>query len=80
MAREAEKIIVRYRDETGEPAEVELDAQEGLTVGQCIDRITNGAVTNDSHVINNNGCQARLSDPVADGDNLQASPRKTAGG
>lgn len=80
MARTAEKITVSYRDETGNLKSLEVPIADNITVGQVVDRCTNGAVSQGSHVITKNGTPCPPTTPCADGDNVVASPRKTAGG
>lgn len=79
MARSVEEISVQYRDEKGITQTMRFPVAPGITVGQLLDRCTNGAVTEDSHVISRNGEEARLNEPISDGDKVTASPKKTIG-
>lgn len=80
MARPVDSVTINYRDETGEPASLNCPASEGMDVGQLVNRITNGSVTQDSHVISKNGTPCDDDEPLGDGDKVTASPRKTGGG
>lgn len=80
MPRPVDSITIKYRDETGNPETLNCPASDGLTVGEAVNRITNGSVTQDSHVISKNGNPCTDDDSLGDGDKLTASPRKTAGG
>lgn len=80
MARSVESIIINYRDETGEPACLECPCSEKLDVGTAVNRITNGAVTQESHVISKNGVPCLDTEQLANGDRVTASVRKTGGG
>ena len=77
MSREVESITINYMDETGKPAKLTVPCAEGLDVGAAVNRLTNGAVTQDSHVIANNGVPCGDSKELSDGDRITASPRKT---
>ncbi len=80
MSRPVESITVNFRDETGNPVSLNVPCAETLDVGAAVNRITNGAVTQDSHVISKNGIPCEDNAPLSDGDKVTASPRKTGGG
>ncbi len=80
MARPVDKCVATYRDEKGLPQEIEVPVAGGTDLGEFINRVTNGEVTQDSHVISRNGTPAENSSPVQGGDKITASPRKTGGG
>lgn len=80
MSRPVDSITIHYRDEKGEPEELNCPASEGLDVGTAVNRLTNGMVTQESHVISCNGDPVQDDAPLEDNDRLTASPRKTGGG
>lgn len=80
MSRRVDKLVAHYRDEKGLPAQIEIPVANDLDVGTAVNRLTNGEVTQDSHVISKNGVPVSDSASVAPGDKLTASPRKTGGG
>ncbi len=80
MSRPVESITINYKDEKGEPAELNCPVSEGIDVGTAVNRLTNGKVSQGTHVITQNGAQVPDNAPCADGDRLVASPRKTGGG
>lgn len=80
MSRPVESITIHYRDEVGTPQTLDIPTAETLNVGDAVNRITNGAVTQGSHVISKNGEPCEDNAPLADGDRLTGSPRKTGGG
>lgn len=80
MSRPVDSIKITFRDETGEPKELDCPVSPNLDLGTAVNRLTNGAVTQDSHVISVNGNPCSDNQALEDGDKITASPRKTGGG
>jgi len=80
MSRTVDKLVAYFRDEKGNPTEIDIPVAKDLQLGEAVNRITNGQVTQDSHVISKNGTPAKDNETVKAGDKITASPRKTGGG
>ncbi len=77
----AKSVTIYFGDETGKRS-VTVEPKEGETVGQLVDRITNGGVTAASHTVASGG-RTVGGEPAAelrDGQTVTASANKTEGG
>lgn len=82
MARVPTSVTFTYSDDQEDGKEVEIKLEDGLTMGQLLDRMTNGAVQPEDYVISRNGDAVSPGSPasaISDGDRVAASPRKSVG-
>lgn len=77
----AKSMTIWFGDETGKRS-VTVEPKGNETVGQLVDRITNGAVTSTSHTVASGGAVVGgdLASGLKEGQSVTATPNKTEGG